>query len=207
MSSDDFDKEAEREKLREKYEQEQQDRAQTQRMSELLLQGATMTNRHCDTCGDPVFRYEGQEFCATCRAEADDTGQQTAAQSDQQAAADRLESQSADADQPAELGVEPTATEAESGAASRSEAESTPAQDPSQPAEMREPTAESAVQSGSAPAPESGDAGLGEARDALAGTITQLSRRAGTADDPRRAREFLEAAHEAADTIDALPER
>lgn len=203
MSSDDFDKEAEREKLREKYEQEQQDRAQTQRMSELLLQGATMTNRHCDTCGDPVFRYEGQEFCATCRAEADDTGQQTAAQSDQQAAADRPESQSADADQPAELGVEPTATEAEAGAASGSEAESTPAQDPSQPAEVREPTSEPAAQS----APASGDAGLGEARDALAGTITQLSRRAGTADDPRRAREFLEAAHEAADTIDALPER
>ena len=63
----DFDKEAEREKLREKYEQDQQEREATERMSDLLLKGATMTNAHCGTCGDPVFRYEGQEFCPTCQ--------------------------------------------------------------------------------------------------------------------------------------------
>lgn len=67
----DFDKEAERERLREKYEQEQQDRQATERMSELLLKGATMTNAHCSDCGDPVFRYEGQEFCATCEKAVD----------------------------------------------------------------------------------------------------------------------------------------
>ncbi|NHN60677.1 MULTISPECIES: Sjogren's syndrome/scleroderma autoantigen 1 family protein [Halorussus] len=73
MSSDDsgFDKEAEREKLREKYEQDQKDRENTRRMSELLLQGATMTGKHCDRCGDPIFRYDGQEFCPTCQHEAD----------------------------------------------------------------------------------------------------------------------------------------
>ncbi|MFC4450537.1 Sjogren's syndrome/scleroderma autoantigen 1 family protein [Halorussus aquaticus] len=72
MSSDDseFDKEAEREKLREKYGDEGQDRENTRRMSELLLQGATMTGKHCDNCGDPIFRYDGQEFCPTCQHEA-----------------------------------------------------------------------------------------------------------------------------------------
>jgi uncharacterized Zn finger protein (UPF0148 family) len=67
----DFDKEAERERLREKYEQEEADREVTERMSELLLQGATMTNAHCSDCGDPIFRYDGQEFCATCEKPID----------------------------------------------------------------------------------------------------------------------------------------
>ncbi len=65
-----FDKEKEREKLREKYGQEEQKRQATEQMSELLLKGATMTNRHCEECGDPVFRYDGQEFCPTCQAPA-----------------------------------------------------------------------------------------------------------------------------------------
>lgn len=66
----DFDKEAEREKLREKYENEAADREATRQMSELLLQGATMTNRHCDECSNPIFRYDGQEFCPSCQASA-----------------------------------------------------------------------------------------------------------------------------------------
>ena len=70
----DFDKEAEREKLRRKYESEQEDRKTTQQMSELLLQGATMTSKHCDTCGDPIFRYEGTEFCPTCQQETGAAG-------------------------------------------------------------------------------------------------------------------------------------
>lgn len=63
----DFDREKEREKLREKYEQDKQKREASERMSELLLQGATMTNRHCPECHSPVFRHEGQEFCPTCQ--------------------------------------------------------------------------------------------------------------------------------------------
>jgi uncharacterized Zn finger protein (UPF0148 family) len=66
----DFDKEAERQKLREKFEKDREKRKETERMSQLLLQGATMTNRHCDTCGDPLFRYQGQVFCATCEGRA-----------------------------------------------------------------------------------------------------------------------------------------
>lgn len=67
----DFDKEAEREKLREKYEEDQEKRETTEQMSELLLKGATMTNAHCGDCGDPIFRYDGQEFCPTCQKPVD----------------------------------------------------------------------------------------------------------------------------------------
>lgn len=62
----DFDKEAERERLREQYERDKQEREAAEQMSELLLQGATMTNAHCSECGDPIFRYDNQEFCPTC---------------------------------------------------------------------------------------------------------------------------------------------
>jgi uncharacterized Zn finger protein (UPF0148 family) len=67
--SDDFDRQAEREKLREKYERDQAKREASERMSELLLQGATMTNRHCPECQSPVFTYEGTAFCPTCERE------------------------------------------------------------------------------------------------------------------------------------------
>ena len=61
----DFDKEAEREKLREQFEHDRERREQSERMSELLLKGATMTNKHHD-CGSPIFRWNGEEFCPSC---------------------------------------------------------------------------------------------------------------------------------------------
>lgn len=61
-----FDKEAEREKLRKQFEHEEERRQTTQEMSELLLKGATMLNIHCADCASPIFRHEGQEFCPTC---------------------------------------------------------------------------------------------------------------------------------------------
>jgi uncharacterized Zn finger protein (UPF0148 family) len=67
----DFDKEAEREKLREKYEHDQAEREATQRMSDLLLKGATMTNTHCGTCGDPLFRQDEATFCPSCHGTPD----------------------------------------------------------------------------------------------------------------------------------------
>ena len=69
----DFDKEAEREKLREKFERDREKRAQSERMSELLLKGATMTNKHHD-CGSPIFRWNGEEFCPSCEG-ADGVGE------------------------------------------------------------------------------------------------------------------------------------
>jgi len=104
MSTDDgdddgFDKEAEREKLREKYGEDQQDRESTQRMSELLLQGATMTGKHCNDCGDPIFRYDGQEFCPTCQHEGRQAqaGGESEDESGTSARADRGEADGADA--------------------------------------------------------------------------------------------------------------
>ena len=73
--SDDFDREAERERLREKYERDKAKREATEQMSELLLQGATMTNRHCPECHSPVFRYDGREFCPTCQREVAEDGE------------------------------------------------------------------------------------------------------------------------------------
>ncbi|RKD93672.1 Sjogren's syndrome/scleroderma autoantigen 1 family protein [Halopiger aswanensis] len=67
----DFDKEAEREKLREKYERDKAEREATQRMSDLLLKGATMTNMHCGTCGDPLFKQDGTTFCPSCHGNPD----------------------------------------------------------------------------------------------------------------------------------------
>ena len=78
-----FDEEAERARLREQLERDEQRRAETERMSELLLQGATMTNHHCGECGAPIFRHEGQLFCPTCETvveQSDATA--TAAQDD-----------------------------------------------------------------------------------------------------------------------------
>ena len=63
-----FDKEAEREKLREKFARDDEKRESTRRMSELLLKGATMPNSHCDACGSPLFRQNGREFCPECDA-------------------------------------------------------------------------------------------------------------------------------------------
>ena len=81
----DFDKEAEREKLREKYEEEEERRKTTEQMSELLLKGATMTNAHCSDCGDPIFRYDGQEFCPTCQKPIDRETDDQADADDEQA--------------------------------------------------------------------------------------------------------------------------
>jgi uncharacterized Zn finger protein (UPF0148 family) len=103
----DFDKEAEREKLREKFEREKQKRAQSERMSELLLKGATMTNKHHD-CGSPVFRWNGEEFCPSCEGPAGadaagaDAGESEADPGRQEATerADANPGATADADEP-----------------------------------------------------------------------------------------------------------
>jgi uncharacterized Zn finger protein (UPF0148 family) len=120
MSSDDasddsgFDKEAEREKLRKKYEADEQDRENTRRMSELLLQGATMTGKHCDNCGDPIFRYDGQEFCPTCQHEAEQ------AQAQEQAGAQ---------EQPSDRGRTPEQGQTEPRGDARESPAATPADD------------------------------------------------------------------------------
>jgi UPF0148 protein len=194
MSSDEFDKEAEREKLREKYAKEEEDRQTTQRMSELLLQGATMTNRHCDACGDPVFRYEGQEFCPTCQAAG--------------GGATPANGQSASAAESSEPSGSP---EAEAGRAVADEERTDPVDTASQPFERQESDADATQAVETHPPTEtrsvSSGGDLAGAREELGRTITRLARRAGESDAPRQAREFLEAANEAAATLETLDGR
>ena len=219
----DFDKEAEREKLRKKYADDEDKRANTKRMSELLLKGATMTNQHCDSCGDPLFRHNGQTFCPTCQADS----QQAAAQSDgtQQPITD----QSGDTDTPRPADAESTPEQPADNTAQPNQ--STPSQPttngqstqadtqpttntPQSPAtQPSQPTATQSSQSTpkpSQPMPQpsspatAGDSGLHDARQSLAATVTRFSQRAAETDDPRRAKELLSAAREAAETLRAL---
>jgi uncharacterized Zn finger protein (UPF0148 family) len=121
----DFDREAEREKLREKYEEDKEKRQASERMSELLLQGATMTNRHCKECHSPVFRYEGDEFCPTCQQVVDENGNFVGPAADDGQAESRQ--------QAAANGQQPTAENASSEPVEQAERA-----EPSEPAESTE---------------------------------------------------------------------
>ncbi|WP_132059232.1 Sjogren's syndrome/scleroderma autoantigen 1 family protein [Halorussus amylolyticus] len=213
MSSDDsgFDKEAEREKLREKYEQDKKDRENTQRMSELLLQGATMTGKHCNECGDPIFRYDGQEFCPTCQREVDG-GRGEAAD------AGKNETESADDDR-----GEPTDPTTQTEAANRTtdEPEGASTDEPrveidgvrvadrhADRSNLRDPPSQRGRNhdhSGrSASGSKAGTADLSPARESLVRTLTDLARRAEETDDVARARDLLAATREAAEALAAL---
>ncbi|MFC7167173.1 Sjogren's syndrome/scleroderma autoantigen 1 family protein [Halospeciosus flavus] len=208
----DFDKEAEKQRLREKYEQDQEDREATGRMSELLLQGATMTNKHCDTCGDPIFRYQGEEFCPTCRAEGQQQAQQQAAQraqaqsQGQQQAAQQQPQQTQQTQQRVEQSETPdTSGRAASEQAEPAQREVEPSRPPA-PTENRAPAGESGGESdGERRRTDAPAGGLGAARADLAQSVSTMARRAEAADDPRTAREYLEAAREAAEALAALP--
>jgi uncharacterized Zn finger protein (UPF0148 family) len=265
----DFDKEAEREKLREKFEQEEDNRAATEQMSELLLKGATMTNAHCSECGDPIFRYDGQEFCPTCQkpvardaqengtdspdadeqaddsdqievtdpsnearvqfGEADEeTGERAPDATDDPAQAEATHAQAesapqtppaaesdatpstndsdvppeARADQPTRQSDRPesapqtarTADSPETGRQSANERQSeTPTQDP--PVSARRTAASSGADDVAA--------NLDAASGLLAETVHRFAERAAATDNPREAREHLQAAREAAEALDA----
>ncbi|WP_340098718.1 Sjogren's syndrome/scleroderma autoantigen 1 family protein [Salinibaculum salinum] len=242
----DFDKEAERERLREKYEQEQKEREATEKMSELLLQGATMTNAHCSDCGDPIFRYDGQEFCASCEKAVDrDTGEGgesedgEESESDQQggenievatpddarvafggenaqddpaAADDQQSSQqsSSQASQP----IDPTQSQQSGNEQEQPRQRSAEQEQPSQQSpQQRRPDASVTSQQPSrqpertreVPSVEpGGTSDVSAARASLVRTLTRFSEQAEATDDPQRAREYLAAAREAAETLAAL---
>jgi uncharacterized Zn finger protein (UPF0148 family) len=180
--SEEFDKEAEKEKLREQLAEEEAKREATQQMSELLLKGATMTNRHCDQCGDPLFRHEGREFCPSCGRQRPADGQTVEEDPDgsqdsraEASAADQVESSATQ--RPPEA---PTAEATTSQATDAGSRQRTPAP---------EPTA---------------DADLPAARDALARKVTALAQEAETTTDVGRAQELLAAVREGAEAIRAL---
>ncbi len=184
--SEEFDKEAEREKLREKLEKDERKRQETQRMSELLLQGATMTNDHCERCGDPLFRDGGETFCPTCGGDGDEAPEGATAEGDEAVQQQPQEQQSVD-QQPAEQrAAQPPATE--SPPAQRGDGAPTPA---GVDAGRQEPTA----------APPADDP-----RAELRRAVTTTARKATEATDPRTAKQWLEASKEAAEALDALGE-
>jgi uncharacterized Zn finger protein (UPF0148 family) len=227
-----FDKEAEREKLREKYERDKEKRKSTQRMSELLLKGATMTNRHCDDCGDPIFRYDGQEFCPTCQqptqggesmAGGQDATQTAQTESSDPAPADAVEvelgddeatdraksSRSTDTStgQTQETTAE-TRAETSSGNQPETTAEDSPEATAGRPSEtMTERVdARSAVGDVGVAGAEAveHEGNLTMARASLARSVERYARAAEQTDDPRRAKDHLAAAREAAEALAAL---
>ncbi len=213
----DFDKEAEREKLREKYEQDQQEREVAEKMSELLLQGATMTNAHCSECGDPIFRYDGQEFCATCEQAVDrdagDAADETDASEDENIEVTAPDESArvqfgAETDAPETGGDQPQQSQQPAQSQdtqhsagthqqtpqSRQETANRQSQPPRQPSQSREvPGLEPDAQ-----------ADIATARESLVRTLTRFSQQAEATDDPQRASDYLAAAREAAETLSAL---
>lgn len=194
--SDDFDREAEKERLREKFEAEEESRQTTEHMSELLLKGATMTNRHCDECGDPIFRYDGQEFCPTCQKPVQDTSGARETET-----ADSKTDQPAETDTSTVAGTQPrqqeSPNEAERGnrrPAPSAQREVSTTQDAGEtPGSTPQPTAAGNV---------SGD--LDSARTSLLRTLFSLAAEAEKTSDIRRTQDLLSAAREAAEAIAAL---
>ncbi|XVH32828.1 Sjogren's syndrome/scleroderma autoantigen 1 family protein [Haloferacaceae archaeon DSL9] len=243
----DFDKEAEREKLREKFARDEEKRQETQRMSELLLKGATMTNKHCDRCGDPIFRFNGESFCPTCRANERaeraerpvDTEQterpvdteQTERPVDTEQAERSVDTEPASAADTASDSIASTETAVaadsatnaavdESGDGVDAAADERPSPvansevaavgSPSTDRSAQSPSVgQSADSPPSAPSVESpvegaGPTDLSAARASLTRTITRFAQKAEATEDPRRARELLAAAREAAEALSAL---
>jgi uncharacterized Zn finger protein (UPF0148 family) len=216
----DFDKEAERERLREKYEREEAKREVTERMSELLLKGATMTNAHCQECGDPIFRYDGQEFCATCqRTIQRDTGDEGADEgepADENGDAEEIEvaapeetrvqfggegTEEAEAAEP-----EPATDGAESAAGGDATDDSTGVE-PDRSAPAAQARTDETAQAPRAPASSPAiDGNLADADDSLVRSVTALARRAEATDDLGRQRDLLAATREAAEALSAVRE-
>ena len=186
--SEEFDKEAEREKLREKLEKDEQKRQETQRMSELLLQGATMTNEHCENCGDPLFRDGEETFCPTCRGAAEQPTAQGGEQTQQPKTEGQQEmDQQQQAQQPRQQAPQPPQQPQQSTNAERDRSNGTQAPER---VGRQESTGEATT----------GD----DPRLELQRAVTRSARKANEATDPRTAKQWLEASKEAAEALDAL---
>lgn len=212
----DFDKEAEREKLRKQYEKDKEKREKSERMSELLLQGATMTDTHCSECGDPIFSHQGQKFCPTCQREVREQKPETAEQQPEPVTSESTDEASGKTNPSASGATEIEIDEAITRE-NASTTESEPKNDDEAPAtrtasDRSEPTAtdehpqpqpqhQSQSQPQGQPATPSD---LSAARGSLIRTVTRFARQAETADDLTTARKYLKATEDAASALDAL---
>ena len=200
-----FDKEAEREKLREQFAEDEKKRETTERMSQLLLQGATMTNAHCDTCGSPLFRYEGQTFCSTCQRTS---GEGDTASTEESASTTEDDEPTEEGQRIAVEGVNEasdTDIDTETGPASEhlDEAGATPERtqrSATSPAQRVPPSQSTGDAAGG------GDStgGLMDAERSLVRTVTRQASAAEQASDLGRTREHLAAAREAAEALAAV---
>ncbi|MFC7228284.1 hypothetical protein N0B31_12790 [Salinirubellus salinus] len=200
----DFDKEAEREKLREKFAKDEQKRERTSRMSELLLKGATMTNKHHD-CGSPIFRWEGEEFCPTCQGTPDGEGV-AQVEGEQDAAA--AEAADVEVETPAERPSE-EAPSPETANGTPETADRTPARAPDTAPETAadaqaptpEPTRTPTPTGAASTAGQGGE--LDEARASLTRTLTSLAQQAEATSDLSKRRDLLAAVEDAAEALEA----
>ncbi|WP_290818465.1 Sjogren's syndrome/scleroderma autoantigen 1 family protein [Halovivax sp.] len=235
-----IDKEALREELREKYERDEREREATQRMSDLLLKGATMTNTHCGTCGDPFFQQDGTTFCPSCHggpegveASVGEAGDGSTPPAADLPATDAVDGDAADvnaadrdaaggnaaADRPAtDRGAVDDDRTAESEPGARPSADDVrsfdAAESPANPGVEGEPAGSSGDRADRSPGhgpdgirPATGGRVVGDlagARDSLVAALERFSREAAETDDPRYARECLQAAREAAEALAAL---
>lgn len=233
--SDDFDREAERRKLEEKFGREEEDRERTERLSELLLKGATMTDIHCPECGDPIFRHEGRQFCPSCQREvAGGEGQQATA--GQAAAQDPTDTDPAatdptrdghsvevetpddatdrtaetvtdDGDEASPAGTEQPTTEAPDEDTLQQPSGAAPSQSGPSTSTGDSPAGTGSAPPSPAPSGTSGGAsGLLPARQHLTRTVNRLAEQAAAEEDPGRKREFLAATREAAEALAAVRE-
>ena len=213
-----IDKEALREELREKYERDKRDREATERMSELLLKGATMTNRHCGTCADPLFQQNGTTFCPTCHGgpegvegrldDGEDDAQLDTQTDAQRTASQRTDSPGTEANEPAGESAD-RASGVESGEEPGSNGDDGHSFDPVRsPAKPGGPTPPSPTGGVRRDVPSRDDhevAGdFDAAYDSLVVALERFAREAAETDDPRYARECLEAAREAAEALSVL---
>ncbi|WP_435155785.1 Sjogren's syndrome/scleroderma autoantigen 1 family protein [Haladaptatus sp. DFWS20] len=198
----DFDKEAEREKLRQQYEAEKEERKSTQRMSELLLQGATMTGKHCDTCGDPIFRQNGTEFCPTCQQQQPAGGAPAA-----EASADEAEETTAEQSTTEEALVEEATNIEVEETDSQPRRSSQPPESPRQPRQAPPNQSGGSHGQGTESRPTAGQSGaedLTDARNALVRKLARLATEAEKTNDVGRTRDLLAATREAAEALAAL---
>ena len=216
----DFDKEAEREKLREKYERDRRDREATQHMSDLLLKGATMTNTHCDVCSDPLFRHQGTTFCPSCHggpegveASVESGSPDAGGEPPGEAESPRAETADVggtDGQGDGDEGMSGSMTSAAGGQADRTQGgDAAPAQVRPNGAAVAGRPADGSTPNRPTPPATGGTTGgedrdLDSATEALVAAPERFSRAAAETDDPRHAKACLEAAHEAARTLETV---
>jgi uncharacterized Zn finger protein (UPF0148 family) len=192
----DFDKEAEREKLREKFAKDDQKRERTSRMSELLLKGATMTNKHHD-CGSPIFRWQGEEFCPTCQGTPDGEGVAEVEADEGEQTADAT---TVDVESPAESPDQPT-PETANGTPEVADQSPTRSPEPSPTPDARAQSPTPTHSQSTTGTKQSGD--LATARASLTRTLTSLAQRAESTDDVSKQRDLLAAVEDAAAALEA----